>query len=346
MRRFLVLLCITISFSAQAQLAHYNSEAYWANFCLQTDSIKPSLTDTCLVFVSNRHLYKDSLRFVDEFVDTAGLKYFFLQKNAGQWNVFQVPTLSEAMSMMPQKRDIVVYAEGMGKIFTTNVQRALLMRSQYNVNVVMFDYASINTTYRPSKNFKFARSNARISAPHYFRLLKTIQQARVENEDWIAHVRVSTFCHSMGNIIFREMMRNQPYEELNSVPFIDNVVLNAACVPSKGHKEWVEKIRFANKIYINYNRSDWQLKGAHLLTLTAQLGEKLKGKRANNANYVNFREQGGRQHSYFLNFPQNDYRMTPEMRDYFVQLFSGNTAVLEEEKTLAKKPQGASSEIN
>lgn len=346
MRRFLVILCITISFSAQAQLSHYNSEAYWANFCFQTDCVKPSLTDTCLVFVSNRHLYKDSLRFVDEFVDTAGLKYFFLQKSAGKWNVFQVPTLSDAMHLMPGKRDIVVYAEGMGKIFTTNVQRALLMRSQYNVNVIMFDYASINTTYRPSKNFKFARSNARISAPHYFRLLKTIQQARRENEDWITHVKVSTFCHSMGNIIFREMMKHQPYEELNNEPFIDNVVLNAACVPSKGHNEWVEKIRFANKIYIHYNRSDWQLKGAHLLTLTPQLGEKLKGPRAANASYINFRDQVGSQHSYFLNFPQNEYRMTQAMRDYFVQLFSGNTAVLEEEKALAKKQQGTSSGVN
>lgn len=346
MRRFLILLCITISFSAKGQLAYYNSDAYWANFCLQANCIKPALTDTCLVFVSNRHLYKDSLRFVDEFVDTTSLKYFFLQKNADTWNVFQVPTLADAMRMMPEKRDIVVYAEGMGKIFTTNVERALLMRSQYQVNVVMFDYASINTTYRPSRNFKFARNNARLSAPHYFRLLQMIQQARREKEDWIEHVKISTFCHSMGNIIFMEMMKHQPYELLNNEPFIDNVVLNAACVPSKGHKQWVEKIHFANKIYVHYNRSDWQLKGAHLLTLTPQLGEKLKGPLAANATYVNFRDQVGRQHSYFLNFPRNDYRMTPEMKDYFVQLFSGNTAVLEKEETLAKKQQGTSSGIN
>jgi hypothetical protein len=38
--------------------------------------------------------------------------------------------------------------------------------------------------------------------------------------------------------------------------------------------------------------------------------------------------------------------MTPEMRDYFVQLFSGNTAILEEEKALAKKQQGSSSGVN
>ncbi|UPK70650.1 alpha/beta hydrolase [Chitinophaga filiformis] len=346
MRRFLILLCITISFGAHAQLSYYNSDAYWGNFCLQTDCIKPALTDTCLVFVTNRHFYKDSLRFVDEFVDTAGLKYFVLQKQADKWNVFQVRTLADAMQLMPEKRDIVVYAEGMGKIFTSNVERALLMRSQYNVNVVMFDYASINTTYKPSRNFRFARTNARLSAPQYFRLLQLIQQARRDRQDWVEHIKVSTFCHSMGNIIFMEMMKHQPYDQLNKEPFIDNVVLNAACVPSKGHKEWVERIRFANKIYINYNRSDWQLKGAHLLTLAPQLGEKVKRPRAMNASYVNFREQVGGQHSYFLNFPQNEYRMTQEMKDYFTQLFSGNNAVLEEEKTLAKKQPGVQESVN
>jgi hypothetical protein len=279
-------------------------------------------------------------------VDTAGLKYFFLQKSAGKWNVFQVPTLADAMHLLPEKRDIVVYTEGMGKIFTTNVERAMLMRSQYHVNVIMFDYASINTTYKPARNFKFARSNARLSAPHYFRLLQQIQQARRDSEDWMQQVKVSTFYHSMGNIILMEMMKSQPYEQLNSDPFIDNVVINAACVPSKDHKEWVENIHFANKVYIHYNRSDWQLKGAHLLTLKKQLGEKLKGPLAANASYINFRDQVGRQHSYFLNFPRNDYRMTTEMKDYFGQLFSGNIAVLEEEKALAKKPGGSVGNVN
>jgi hypothetical protein len=283
---------------------------------------------------------------VDEYVDTSGLKYFFLQKSAGKWNVYQTPTLTDAMHLLPEKRDIVVYTEGMGKIFTTNVERALLMRSQYNVNVIMFDYASINTTYKPARNFKFARTNARLSAPHYYRLLRVIQRARREKEDWMQQVKVSTFCHSMGNIILMEMMKGQDYQQLNNEPFIDNVVINAACVRSKGHKDWVEKIRFADKIYIHYNKSDWQLKGAHLLTMAPQLGEKLKGPLAENASYINFRDQVGRQHSYFLNFPQNEYRMTSEMRSYFGQLFSGNSAVLEEGKALAKKQGSGEGSVN
>lgn len=335
MKRLVTLLLLALSFTANAQLSFYNSDAYWSNFCLKNSCAEPSVNDTCLVFVSNRHLHKDSLRFVDEYVDTAGIKYFFLQRREGKWNVYQAPSLQEAMELLPEKRDIVVYAEGMGKIFTSNVERALLMRSQYHVNVVMFDYSSINSTYKASKNFSFARRNARLSAAHYFQLLKTLQQARKSDEYWVQHVKISTFYHSMGNIIMRELMKHQPYQELNETPFIDNLVLNAACVPARGHKEWVENIKFAKKVYIHYSRTDWQLKGAHVLTMATQLGEKVGPvrSRATNATYVNFHEQGEWQHSYFLNFPYNDYRMTDAMKEYFSRLFTGNTASLRDNKT-------------
>ena len=334
MRRLLILLLLALPTVAYAQLSFYNSDAYWSDFCLQNSCAEPSITDTCLVFVSNRHVHPDSLRFVDEYVDTAGLKYFFLQKRGGKWNVYQTSGLAEAMNLLPEKRDIVVYTEGMGKIFTTNVARAVLMRSQYHVNVVMFDYSSINTTYKPSRNFYFARNNARLSAPHYFELLKRLQVARRDNEYWVQHVRISTFYHSMGNIILKEMMEHQPWQELNSLPFIDNLVINAACVPRRNHREWVENIRFANKIYVHYNRMDLQLKGAHMLTFRAQLGEKVVGGHASNATYINFHKQVGHQHSYFLNFPQNEYRMTDEMKEYFARLFTGNNAMLKSKNTL------------
>lgn len=332
MKRFLILLLLALPTIVHAQLSFYNSDAYWSNFCLKNTCAEPSVTDTCLVFVSNRHLHPDSLRFVDEYVDTAGLKYFFLQKHAGKWNVFQASGLEEAMNLLPEKRDIVVYTEGMGKIFTTNVERALLMRSQYHVNVVMFDYSSINTTYKPSRNFYFAKNNARLSAPHYFKLLKRLQEARRDNESWVQHVKISTFYHSMGNIVLKEVMEHQQYEELNSLPFIDNLVINAACVPRKDHKEWVENIRFANKVYVHYNRMDLQLKGAHMLTFRSQLGEKVVRGRAANATYINFHKEVGHQHSYFLNFPQNEYRMTDAVKEYFTQLFTGNNATLENNK--------------
>jgi hypothetical protein len=335
MKRLVILLLLAFSSVAHAQLSFYNSDAYWSNFCLKNTCAQPSVNDTCLVFVSNRHLQPDSLRFVDEYVDTAGLKYFFLQRREGKWNVFQAPTLEEAMELLPEKRDIVVYTEGMGKIFTSNVERALLMRSQYNVNVIMFDYSSINTTYKASKNFTFARRNARNSAPHYFQLLKTLQLARKNDEYWVQHVKISTFYHSMGNIIMRQMMKHEPFEELNQTPFIDNLVLNAACVPSRNHKQWVENIKFAKHVYIHYSRTDWQLKGAHVLTFASQLGEKAGPARyrASNATYVNFHEQGQWQHSYFLNFPYNDYRMTDAMKEYFAKIFTGNMANLKDNKS-------------
>jgi hypothetical protein len=67
-----------------------------------------------------------------------------------------------------------------------------------------------------------------------------------------------------------------------------------------------------------------QLKGAHLLTLKRQLGEKVpQRQRASNAQYVNFLELARWQHSYFMNFPYNDYRLNAAMVAYFNRLFNG-----------------------
>ncbi|RPD40401.1 alpha/beta hydrolase [Chitinophaga barathri] len=326
MKRFLITFLLIVNIvTARAQLTVYNSNESWSRFALQPETLEPFMhSDTCLVFVSNRYIHPQSLRFVDEFLDTASLKYFFLEKIDGKWNVYKENTLQEAMQHLPVKKDIVVYAEGMGKIFTSNVERAQLMSSQYNVNVVMFDYASINTTYKPSKNFKFARNNASLSAGQYLSLLHEFRDAKQRGEEWISGVKLSTFYHSMGNIILEQMMRHHDISSINGEPFVDNLVINAACVPSRGHAEWVEQIKFAKQVYVHYNRRDLQLKGAHFLTMRKQLGEKSgKKMRAENAVYINFHDMVGWQHSYFMNFPYNEFRLSPAMVAYFSRLFNG-----------------------
>jgi hypothetical protein len=328
MKHLLIFLLLCIATISQAQLSHYNSDAYWANFDFEANQLTPDHADTCLVFVTNRHVQPDSLRFVDEFVDTCALKYLLLQKEAGKWKVYQGSSLEEVMELLPAKRDLVVYAEGMGKIFTSNVERALLMSTQYGVNVIMFDYASINTTYRPSRNFRFARENAALSATQYFTLLKQLQQAKAQHAPWITGNRLSAFFHSMGNIILEQMMLHEPVRELNNAPFIDNVVINAACVPQKHHARWVEQILFANKVFIHYNRKDFQLKGAHFLTMKKQLGEKIRKPLAGNATYVNFHELVKWKHSYFLNMPDSSFTMPLPVANYFSNVLKGNDAVL------------------
>ena len=326
MKRLLTGFFLALACAAHGQLSNYNSQAYWSRFTLQSHQQQPAGSDTSLVFVTNRFIHPDSLRFVDEFIDTSALKYFFLEKQQGTWKVYPEPTLAEAMDHLPRNRDIVVYAEGMGKIFTSNVERAQLMSAQYAVNVVMFDYASINTTYKPSKNFRFARQNARLSAPQYLQLLRTIQTARENREPWTEGVSVSMFYHSMGNIILERMMKGQDTGVLaaNVPPFVDNLIINAACVPMRRHARWVEKIHFAKNVFVHYNKRDMQLKGAHLLTLKRQLGEKVpQRQRASNAQYVNFLELARWQHSYFMNFPYNEYRLNSAMVAYFNRLFNG-----------------------
>lgn len=345
MKRFILAFLFIVNMAtASAQYTGYNSNDSWSKFSLQALTAQPiPNADTCLVFVSNRHILADSLRFVDESLDTTALKYFFLQKLDGKWNVYKASSLSDAMEHLPYRKDIVVYAEGMGKVFTSNVARAQLMSAQYNVNVVMFDYASTNSTYKPSKNFRFARSNARNSAAQYLSLLKEIRQARVDDAPWLSGLKLSTFYHSMGNIILEKMVQEHDISSINQEPFIDNLILNAACVPMKEHSEWVEKIKFAKQIYVHYNRTDIQLKGAHLLTMKRQLGEKItRRQEANGVVYVNFHELVGFKHSYFMNFPYSDFKLPQPLVDYFSKLLTGKDLTSQELSTMmaTKKDDG------
>lgn len=327
MKPALLVLVMLISLTTAAQRVPYNSDACWSSFVIQDTVPQPESGDTCLVFVSNRYFQRDSLRFLDEFVDTAHLSYFFLRKQGPQWQVFQTSSLSDAMDMLPDRRDIVVYAEGMGKVFTNNVERAGFMTEQYGVNVVMFDYSSTNSEYRPSRNFKFARANAALSSRQYFSLLKDFQSARDAQADWMSGIKLTLFFHSMGNIILRNMMLTQHFADLNAQPFVDNVLINAACVPQRHHADWVEHIRFAGNVFIHYNRHDIQLKGAHLLTFQDQLGEVVH-QHAGNAHYINFHDYVGWKHSYFLNFPYSKFQLTEGMKLYFNQVFKGNAATM------------------
>ncbi|RAJ10421.1 alpha/beta hydrolase family protein DUF900 [Chitinophaga skermanii] len=329
MRQFVVLClcCFWLTHLAHAQQPpDYNSRAYWSKFQLQPENAKPKIiSDTCMVFVSNRHFQPDSARFLDEFVDTLHLNYFFLQKQDTNWLVYRTPSLNDAMLLMPHQKDIVVYAEGMGKIFTSNVDRAYLLTSQYSVNVIMFDYSSINSTYKPKRNFAFAQENARMSAKQYLQLLHMLQEGRAQQASWLGHANITLFYHSMGNIILKNMMQTKGIELLNQQPFIDNLVINAACVPQKKHAKWVEKIDFAKHVIVHYNPRDIQLKGAHLLMRRRLLGENLFSHLANNATYVNFRPLANWKHTYFMNFPHEKFKLSPSMHGYFAKLFGGDS---------------------
>ena len=79
-----------------------------------------------------------------------------------------------------------------------------------------------------------------------------------------------------------------------------NIILNAAAVKQENHAKWVEKLAIQKRIYITFNNEDKTLKGAKLLRLANQLGLGYKGRKAINAQYVNFSKVASTEHNLFL----------------------------------------------
>ncbi len=284
-----------------------------------------ALTDTCFIMVSNRHIDAKKLNFADEFSDTTQTHILFVTKRDSIWHIYELETLEQACSMMPS-RDWVLYAEGMGKLFTGNLQRGNLMQAMYQVNVILFDYASINSQLGLLKNFKFSLHNAEKSAHQYYHFLCEVKKIQ-QQTTFFKHKHLSIFLHSMGNILLKNMMLAK-YFDTHQMPIVDNLILNAACINRKNHHAWLAHPEFAKRVFVHFNQADNKLFGAMLLSGNRKLGSKPIRPFATGVNYINFHAVVGKTHNYFLNIPERTFRLSPLLYNYLSTILHGNSIAL------------------
>ncbi len=313
---------IFISLPAYSQEYPFNKEAWWARLVFEKNyKTDLSKVDTSIVVVTNRFVTKDSLRFMSEIRGEGELLYFFVYAHAGRWHVLQVANLEKAIGLVPHKnKDWVVYTEGMGKIFTAEVNRGMMMASQHDVNVIMLDYPSITTTKKQLGNYLFAISNARQTYKDYVPVLDTIQAYKLSGR--MGNGNLSLFFHSMGNYLLRQTVKKKKLEPLNDVVWVDNIVLNAPCVPQARHAKWLNKVVFAENIYVQYNPEDKTLFWPELINKKRQLGRRLRRPLSPNAHYVNFNKLVGEEHSYFITLRQKQ-PIPKEVWNYYNTVLHG-----------------------
>ena len=290
-----------ISLSAYSREYPFNKEDWWKKLVFEKNyKADLSKVDTSIVVVTNRYITDDSLRFMSEERGNGDLLYFFVYAYNGRWHVLQVSDMEKAINLTRHKsKDWVVYTEGMGKIFTSEVNRGMTMASQHNVNVIMLDYPSITTTKKQLGNYLFAISNARHCYEDYAAVLDTIQAYKLSGK--MGTGNLSLFFHSMGNYLIRQTVKKKKLAPINDVVWVDNMILNAPCVPQARHAKWLNRIAFAENIYVQYNPEDVTLLWPELFNKKRQLGRRLRGPLSPKAHYVNFNRLVGYEHSYFMN---------------------------------------------
>jgi hypothetical protein len=262
-----------------------------------------------IVIVSIQKLYFDSLSNKFSKTDYSNIEGFtFLNAchSDTNWIISFKKSFDLALEQLDKKSDYVIYVHGDGATFNETLERSLLIRDIYNVNVVSFFWPSKVPELNGLENFKNSRDNVKKYLSYFKSFLEMFQNYKNNNSAAFANIHSTLFLHSLGNYFIENLVRDSMHTNFNKNLF-DNVVLNAAAVPQKKHKEWVEKLKFQKKIFITSNKKDFNLNGVRLFTKgEKQLGERVKKPLAKNAVYINFTKAIGLQikeshsHTYFL----------------------------------------------
>lgn len=340
----LLLIAPVITRAQSGVIDSMNSESFWktisfsdaANTSLTTPAIPA--TDVNIIVASNRVLQPGQVRFMSEERDNGRINYFLAVVRNGRWTIRHMD-LQQAIAAMPYPdRDWVVYTEGFGKLFTNGLQRGFAMAAQHQVNVLYLDYPSYSTTLPVLRNFHFVRENAELAGDDFLPVLNTIKKWRAAGKMGKGHMTL--FFHSMGNYALRRMMLRDDLSTINETPWVDNLILNAPCVPEIRHAVWIDRIKFARHIYIHYNPKDFTLAGANLLSMRRQLGQGAIGKTSKQAVYVNFYKICGRGHSNFIDLAAHK-PVSPVAMAYYHVLLHGRQVDLA--NTVSFQPSAYSS---
>ncbi len=298
--RILLLCALLLSSLCSWSQANLVPEGYtqctWDEITLVDSSFQSA--DSFLVFVTTRSFKPYKKEFLGNDVSSdSTLRFFTIYFHGNSWKAAPRSTFTAAMNSGKAPSDFVVYSEGDGKTFPDNIDRSTRVSRLYEVGVIMFDWPSRLPEAGGAKNVRNTVRNTRAVAQQYHSFLVLLQTYKSTYPQNISHL--SLFCHSMGNAVLKNAIEKYGKTDLDK-SFVDNIILNAACVPVKRHNKWLEKLCFQNQIYVLYNRKDKTLRGASLLFGKKLLGCQLKKPLATNALYIDVGQLALTKHNYFL----------------------------------------------
>ncbi|MCU0462196.1 MAG: alpha/beta hydrolase [Bacteroidales bacterium] len=262
-----------------------------------------------IFFITNRPYIPapdDGIFFPNDIAEFRIVSYFIATCDGNKWQLNFVPDFYSGMKEINDGRDILLFIEGHGKTLPMALNRAFQVQDRYDVDLLVFDW--------PSNNSNFNKSLARVRrcGDNFYNLLLQIKEYR--NTSMKVNQNFSIICHSLGNYFMSNFIVCGDGQYLKD-EFIDNIIMNAPAIRTKEHGEVLSQISFANRIYITSNKNDFVLRGAHLLTSGKMLGNFVIKPLATNAQYVNFTDVAGREHSYYFGF--HEYEHTNPAFYYF-----------------------------
>ncbi len=252
-----------------------------------------------------------------------------------------------------QRKHILFFVHGFNNDVESVLDRAAALQRRYSLIVVPFSWPADGggikgvTRYRSDKRDAFASKGALdrtlgIMQDHLARITalsrqELWKQAEAKHPDdgekrnalYTAllekqcPVTINMMAHSMGNYLFKQVMKSTASEGTGLL--FDNVVLVAADVNNRDHREWVDRIRVRRRVIITINEFDRALAVSRAKAgdqQLARLGHSLDDLESRRAVYVNFTgaKAVGTSHAYFEGDP---VEKNPRIRTFFREAFRG-----------------------
>ncbi len=271
------------------------------------------------IVVTNRELIRGKKQLEYSNNCRAGdLSYIAVYRTGNEYRLTKLAGLQEAVHLLPDTRETLLYVHGYGRTFTNTLNESELIRRFYNVSLIVFDWPSKYPGVFELRSYLYAKQNVNRSLPQFTAFLKEYDQYKSGFPEFGSEKSV-LLLHSMGNAFLEKMFR-QDKACSASQPLFDVVLMNAPAVKKTGHRKWISRIDLSDQIVVLSNHKDPTLYGVFWLTLRKQLGRSRQSKNEGEIRYINLGSIAQRHHNYFIN--QELMQTYPSLKILYFSLIS------------------------
>ncbi len=215
------------------------------------------------------------------------------------------------------KKNCVFYVHGYNKNFKESIDQGWELQKRYGVGVLAFSWAS-NPGGIPPVEYNKARAIAGASSPALDMSFEKLARYMKEDPDEDCSISLNLLTHSLGNYVFQRFVEKPLFS--GETRIFDNLILHQADVDSERHELWVNKLRYARRVYVTVNENDKILDISDVVN-PDRLGNTSTGLESDRAIYFDF--TGGHKvkktHQLFGKLADKN----PVVKDFFSNVFNG-----------------------
>ena len=219
--------------------------------------------------------------------------------------------------LLEAQKNCVFYVHGYNKEFEESIDQGWALQKRYGVGVLAFSWAS-NPGGIPPWEYNNARAIAGASSPAIDMTLEKLARYMREEADGDCEISLNLLTHSLGNYLFQRFVEKPLFAGKTRI--FDNLILHQADVDSEGHETWVNKLKYARRIYATVNERDKILDISDVIN-PDRLGNTASGLVADRAVYFDFTDghKVKKTHQLFGKLADKN----PVVKEFFTNVLNG-----------------------